>query len=258
MCNPRRVTIQATRELDEAWQREVTRGARLSAQVAGEARLRQPLGDSISSQALAALETALAEDGAWQRQDDGSFRHEVEGGYVVYHPEERDLEIVAIRTTEVEASAETTELLAGRVTRQLEAQGLGDYYDDEWGGNTRQRAEDKAQRQVRARLDDASQEALRQAAESAENAAAAAVQERADAAARAELEATAAVAQARLAEEARGRLQTVGLRCRQVFHQVLARAYRDALLAYARRQGAEITTNEDNAGILEIELRWQG
>jgi hypothetical protein len=51
------------------------------------------------------------------------------------------------------------------------------------------------------------------------------------------------------------RLEAVGLRCRQAFHQVLARAYRDAILAYARRQGAEVVHDREDDGTLEIEFR---
>ena len=42
MCNPRRVTITATRELAEAWRQEVSRTVELTGRVAGEARVHQP------------------------------------------------------------------------------------------------------------------------------------------------------------------------------------------------------------------------
>ncbi|MCP4656972.1 MAG: molecular chaperone DnaJ [bacterium] len=256
MCNPRRVTITATRELDEAWQREVTRTARLSAEVVGEARVRQPLGSTLSRQALAALEMALAEDEAWHELDDGTFRHAVEGGYVVYHPDAQELEIVAVRAGRVEASGEATEVLEGRLQATVEVEGEGRYYDDGWGGRDETHARRDAEQQARVRLDGAGRDAVEEAAEQAEAGASDEVRARADEAAQAELERSAEAARAELEDEARGRLEAVGLRCRQAFHQVLARGYRDVLFAYARRQGAEIVTNHEDAGAVEIELQW--
>ena len=37
MCNPRRVKVTATREIQECWQREVERRVELSEEVVGEA-----------------------------------------------------------------------------------------------------------------------------------------------------------------------------------------------------------------------------
>ncbi len=256
MCNPRRVTITATDELDEAWQREVTRTAQLSAQVVGEARVRQPLASTLSRQALAALELALAEDDGWRELDDGGFRHDVEGGYVVYHADGRELEIVAVREDQIEASGAVTETLEGTLRATVEARGEGRYYDDQWGGHTRTHAEQQAQEDAQARLADARRSAVEEAEQHAEEAASDGVQARAEAAAEAELERTAETTRAELEAQARERLDAVGLRCRQAFHRVLARGYRDALLAYARSQGARITTNRDDDGVLDIELQW--
>ncbi len=256
MCNPRRITATATRELQEAWQREVTRTARVSAQVVGEARVRQPLGDSISREALAALELALAEDDAWEELEDGGFRHRVEGGFVVYHPNEQELEIVAVREDRVEETGSATEDVDILLDRTLEAEGTGRYYDDRYGGHTPERAEEAANQQAEAELDRQQQRAVEEAGLEAEDAASGAVQARADEAARANLERTAAETRAQLEAQAREHLENVGLRCRQAFHRVLARGYRDALLAYARSQGAEVVTHRDDDGTLDLELRW--
>ena len=47
MCNPRRVTVTATRDIAEAWRREVSRTVQLTEQVTGEARLRQTLSSRL-------------------------------------------------------------------------------------------------------------------------------------------------------------------------------------------------------------------
>jgi hypothetical protein len=73
-------------------------------------------------------------------------------------------------------------------------------------------------------------------------------------AAAAELERAIAARRAALAEQAQTHLETVGLHCRQAFNQALALAYRDAILAYARRHGAEGISCRDDDGVLEIEF----
>ena len=60
MCNPRRVTVTATPDIAEAWQREVCRTVQLAERVTGEARLRQALSSHLGSPALRALEARLA------------------------------------------------------------------------------------------------------------------------------------------------------------------------------------------------------
>lgn len=256
MCNPRRISVTATRELQEAWQQEVRRTARVSAQVVGEARVRQRLSDTISRQALAGLEIALAEDDAWEERDDGSFRHRVEGGFVLYHPDEQELEIVAVREDQVTGDGAVTEEIDIFLQESLEAVGTGRYYDDNYGGHTEERAAQVANQQAAADLDRQQQRVIEEAERQAEDAASDAVQARADEAARADLERSASETRARLESQAHEHLDNVGLRCRQAFHQVLARGYRDALLAYARSQGAEVITHRDDDGTLDLELQW--
>src|SRR5438105_3473827 len=115
MCNPRRVTTTLTRDLAEAWQREVSRTVELRTRVTGEARIRQPLETSIGAPALRALQLALAAgDSGWRPVDEG-YRFDVEGGYVVYLIDQRALEIVAVLEDEVEAQGKASEVLSGQV-----------------------------------------------------------------------------------------------------------------------------------------------
>jgi hypothetical protein len=89
MCNPRRVSITATRELAEAWRREVSRTVQLRGRVVGEARVRQALGPTLGVPARRALDAALAGGVEGWREVEGGYRHDVEGGYVVYRPDEQ-------------------------------------------------------------------------------------------------------------------------------------------------------------------------
>lgn len=259
MCNPRRVEITATRQVAEAWQREVERVAEHAMTITGEARVRHALDASVAAPALAALEAALeAGMPGWQRTgddgDDSGYRCDVNGGYVIYLPETRTLEIVAVVEGEVRGRGSARSRLEGRVEAAVEGSGESIYYDDGYGGRTQDVAEQEARqeadlgvaRQVAARLDEA--------ARTAEEAADAELRARAEEAARANLQARAAAHRPALDAHAAEHLQTVGARGRQAFHRLLAVAYRDALLALARARGAQDIHCSDSGEVLEIEF----
>ncbi|HLX10925.1 MAG TPA: molecular chaperone DnaJ [Thermoanaerobaculia bacterium] len=257
MCNPRKITVTATRELAEAWQREVSRTAALSAEVLGEARVSQHVDESLGGPALQALEAALGGgDSGWREVEDG-YRLDVEGGYAVYHVDERTLEIVAVRQEVVEATGEARAVLQGEVRDSLSAERQAGYYEDGYAGRTRERAEAEANQAAQRGLDAAARERIEQAGTAAEAAADSELRARAEAAARTRLEQAAAAQREELDRQAATHLAAVGLRCRQAFHALLARAYRDAILAYARRHGAEGVQCQENGDVLEIEFQLQ-
>jgi hypothetical protein len=254
MCNPRRVTISASRDLAEAWQREVARTVRVEADVVGEARIVQRLGDTLGGPALAALERALAAgDPDWQAVESG-YRHDVAGGYVVYRPDDQSLEIVAVRSDRVEGAGSASEILHGEVRATITAEAEGHYYDDGWGGHTAARAEETARQAAQARLDEEARGRLEEASLQAEAGVQGAVEAQAAERARQALEETSRQRREALEGQAREHLETVGLRARQAFHSMLGRAYRDAILAYARRHGAEVVADRQAGGVIEIEL----
>lgn len=262
MCNPRRVEITATRQVAEAWQREVERVAEQAMTITGEARVRHALDASVAAPALAALEAALeAGMPGWQRlgdtdddADDGGWRCDVDGGHVIYLPGTRTLEIVAVAAGEVRGRGSARARLEGRVEAAVEGSGASIYYDDGYAGRTQDVAEQEARqeadlgiaRQVAARLDEA--------ARTAEAVAEAALSARAEEAARADLQARAAEQRQALDAHAAERLEVVGARARQAFHRLLAVAYRDALLALARARGAQDIHCSDAGEVLEIEF----
>jgi hypothetical protein len=257
MCNPRRVTTTLTRDLAEAWRREVSRAVELRTRVAGEARIRQPLEASIGTPALRALQVALAAEGSgWTAVDEG-FRRDVEGGYVVYLIDERALEIVAVQEDEVQARGEASGILTGEIREQISGQATATSYDDGWGGWTAERAEQEARRLAEQQLDETTRRRIAQAQRDAEVEQDPALRAQAEAAARAELERAVRERQVTLAREARQRLEAVGLRCRQVFHASLAQAYREAILAYARNHGAQNISCREEGDTLEIEFHVQ-
>jgi hypothetical protein len=254
MCNPRRVEITATRQVAEAWEREVQRVAERSALVTGEARVQQPLDASVALPALDALEQALeAGMDGWHPVDHG-FCCEVDGGAVIYRPEERILEIVARMSDQVQGQGTARVRLEGRVQAEFHQRASAFYYDDGYGGRTEDVAAREARQEAERGLDQLVAERLQGAASAAVVAAAPALDARADEAARADLDRRAASRRRELEAQAAERLHAVGVRARHAFHRVLAVAYRDALLALARARGAQQLRCDDAGDVLEIEF----
>ncbi|MDJ0837761.1 MAG: molecular chaperone DnaJ [Acidobacteriota bacterium] len=258
MCNPRRVEVTLTRSLSEAWERAVRRTVAMTDRVVGEARVSQPLDTALGVPALRALETALARGVPGWEEVEAGWRHDVDGGYVIYRPEERALEIVATRADEISAEGSAEEVVSGVVEEKLSTTTRGRYYDDGYGGRTEDVARNEATREGNRQLDRLAQSRVAGARESAEREHGDTVEARAREAAQREWNARAEERRAQLAEAARAHLEAVGVRCRASFHQLLALAYRDAILAYARRQGAEDISCNEEGGVVDIEFRLPG
>jgi len=251
------VRVTLTRQLNQAWQREVSRSVELREHVTGEARIRQPLDSTLGTPALRALEATLAaDDSGWREVEDG-YRYEVDGGYVTYLIEEQALEIVAVLADEVQASGEGRQILSGVVNREIAAEAEGQYYDDGWGGYTQTSAQQKAQAAAEQQLENLAASQIEQASQEAETLSQAEIEAQARSQAQTQLQQRATERQGFLAEQARQHLDAVGIRCRQAFHQVLATAYRDAILAYARRNGADNIQWSEQNNRVEIEFNLQ-
>lgn len=254
MCNPRRVNVTATEQIRDAWERTVRRAVELSGNITGEARVRQALDASVGAPALAALESLLSRgQPGWSAVENG-YRFDIDGGYLVYNTEERALEIVATLQEEIRVTGEAQAQVGGVIQAEVTVKGEGRYYDDNYGGRTEADARRDAEAQARRNLEEARQQQLRQAQESAEAGASGALEAEARREAERRLEEQAAARRAELERQATAHLETVGLRCRQEFNRVLALAYRDAILAYARANGAENVQCNESDEVVEIEF----
>ncbi|MGO8673138.1 MAG: molecular chaperone DnaJ [Capsulimonadaceae bacterium] len=254
MCNPRRVRVTATRELREAWQREVSRSIELQEIVTGEARVRQPLGATVGAPVLRAIVDLMSRpESGWTAVEEG-FRHEVEGGYVLYHADESLLEIVAQSRDTVTVVGEATQRLGGEIVDTLQAQGEGKYYDDHWGGRTEVHARRDADAQAQRALDQAQRERIAAAEREAEDLAAQGLTAEAAARAREQMRQQAEQTRADLAAQSRSRMETVGVLARRAFHAVLAQGYANSILAYARLHGASDIHCDESGDTVDIEF----
>lgn len=254
MCNPRRVRVHATRALAHAWEQEIRRRVTRTGEAHGEARIRESLGDTVGAPALTALPAVLARTPGWEQGEDGLFRHVLHGGSLTYDPATRELEISARVAATVTASGEAATVVQAQVNDTVEAEGVGTYYDDNWGGRTEEDAAKDAQEDLERSLAAARQSRLDEENRRAEERESEALDVRA--AARADRAFSAAseerARELRLAAEEL--LLAVGVEGRNLLHRALAEAYRDALLAYARVRGAERLNVSETDGVLEIEF----
>jgi hypothetical protein len=248
------VEVTATRQVAAAWEHEVRRAVSRSGTVTGEARIQQPLDASVGAPALASLERAL-ERGApgWTRVDEG-YRRDVEGGYALYSPDDRTLQIVATASDVVHGQGEALARLAGSIQEDFTARGQGRYYDDGYRGRTVEVAREEARRAAEAGVDEQVRARVEGDKQAAEAAAAGAVEADAGRQAQVDWEARAADRRGRLEQEAAAHLAAVGVQARRAFHELLAVAYRDALLALARSRGAQGLQCTDRGDVIEIDF----
>ncbi len=253
MCNPRRIRVQATRDLQRTWADEVQRQVTRRGMVAGEARIRESLGADIGAPTLAALATVLERSEDWE-WDGERFSHPLDGGVITVDPVTRELEIVARLSAEVEVTGRAQRTISGTIDERLQVEGHGTWYDDDWGGRTAETAQVEAEQDVERALEREGDELVTRRRAEAEAQEAGGLEAAAGAEADRALTETTAVRRAELERDAAARLDLVGIQGRNLFHAVLAAAYRDAILAYARSRGADDVQYTENGGVLEIQF----
>lgn len=257
MCNPRRVEVTVTRLISEAWEREVSRTIEMSETV--ETTVRQRLDQTIAAAAVQALEAALAQPELGWVPTESGFRYDLPGGAIYYHVDTRELEIVARESDVVRAEGHASDVVGGTVSSRIRATGRGSYdtYFGQTAEQARQQAQQEGERDLDRREAEARERLRRDSGAEAERAAR-------DAAARLEAAAQ-ADAQRRLRRQmddesrrqqdaARRNLAEVGRLGQAAFHRVLQRAYRDAILSWARLNRAEGVRATQVGDVTEIEF----
>jgi hypothetical protein len=263
MCNPRRITVQATRQIAEAWRAAVERTARLSARVSGRARLSQPLGAMLAPRARAAFEQAVGGDDAWRLRD-GAYHLDVPGGMARYDPGSGELTVEVELSEVVEVVETASEEVTGTVNEEFQATAEGMYYTDEYGGRTEERARREASElagteaerlarehaaEIRARAD----QAARDAAAAREQG----VQHQADEQARRSLEEAGRLRRADLDAEALRQLEMVREVILRGVWRTVGRGYQHLLLTYARDHGATGISVTEEGGSLGIQFEME-
>ena len=263
MCNSRKIVVRATRQIAEAWRAAIERTVRLSDTVSAEARIVQPLGSMLGTQARQAFQQAVGADSRWL-SDDGGYRLIVPGGEACYRPDTGELEIRVQLSTSIEVVESASQEMTGVVEDTVETAAEGQYYTDGYAGRTRKRAEQEAEQLAEAEADRKAAErsavARRRAdqlAAAAEQKGAAAVQREAELAASTRLASERDQRQAELEREAADRLDRVQQSTLGGVFETVALGYQMALLAYAHQNGAFDVHVSHVGGSIEIQFEME-
>ena len=243
----------------EAWQAEIEQAATARGDVAAQARLVQSIADLLPQAARQAFEQAMQVSPDWVWTD-GEYRRAVAGGYTAYRPDSGELEIVIELREAIEAVGTATLVATGEVTGEVTAEATGTYYTDNWRGQSKEVATERAQSVADAKADELAEqhkEALKfQAAEAARHA----LNERTGkAAAQARLSAEqqlteqAAEVQSDLDEQAGQRLEAVQTETLKGVFQLVATGYSAVMQAYALEHGENLEVSEED-GVIEIQF----
>ena len=90
----------------------------------GRESLRVPLDASLGAPVLAALEQVMADSPDWEEVE-GGYRRRLDGGYVQYHADTRELEIVAEVAEAIQAAGVAGRTIGGILDVEVEIEGLG-------------------------------------------------------------------------------------------------------------------------------------
>ena len=259
MCNPRRIRVQATRKIAEAWRAEIEQAATATDDVASEARLAQSITDLLPPQARQAFEQAMQVSADWEWVD-GQYRRTVPGGHITYQPDSGELEIVIRLEVAIEAVGTATLIAQGEVTDEVEAEATSTYYTDGYAGRTKAFAARQAKEAADAKaekLAEERREALKaQAEESARHELNQRTEEAAAEARRsAERQLTLQAAELRsdLDQRASQQLEAVQSETLKGIFQLVAAGYSSALQAYALENGDNLQVSEED-GVIQIQF----
>ncbi len=263
MCNPRRVRVQATRKIAEAWRAEIEQAATARGDVSSEARLVQSIADLLPPPARLAFEQAMQVSPEWVWTD-GEYRRTVPGGHTAYRPDTGELEIVIKLSVAIEAIGEATLVATGEVIDEVTVEASGTYYTDNWRGQTREAATKRAKAAAEAKAAELAGERKEALKFQAEEAARHALNERSDEAAEearrtAERRLTLQAAELRpdLDVQASQKLEVIQGETLKGIFQLVAAGYSTALQVYAAEHGENLEVSEED-GVIQIQFELEG
>jgi hypothetical protein len=271
MCNPRKVMIHLTRSIQEAWRQTVLGAATVSEEVTelaslnAEVRLDEEMGDM----ALQMLERVLAGEfegfDPWERDSLGQYRRELDEVMLIYNPDNHQLTAEAQLTQLVTAEAQGTAEASGVRVQDVTIEAVGRYYDDGWGGRTKEVALKEAEKKAEVRMTKTIEELERRQRQKeltdtdgrpalsladAEDQA----QSQAEASARQELSRL----QGEVSDALRERVQIVLAQAEAqvyyVMNRAIGEAYRQSLRQLVLDSGGRVLRDEQTGSVINMEL----
>lgn len=262
MCNPRKVMVHLTQSIEESWRRSVEQTAEFQENICETGRLQADiqLDKEMGQQALVMLERVLSGEfdsvPAWDQDDDGNYVRNLDNAVVRYLPKSHALQIEAQLINDVSAIASGTQEVCGFTVGEVAAEAVTSYYDDGWGGRTKEKAEKEAAQEAARRLD-AAMDALHKE-QNPEAFAEAEQKARQSAEKKASIQLEKCIAEAR--EAMRVRIQHILhdaiSTARYEMNIVIGEAYRQTFLALALQNNGRVISDIKTGRVIEMELEF--
>jgi hypothetical protein len=252
--------IHLNRCIEQAWRRTIEETASVSGGVAEVARVnaRIALDEEMGDAALAMLERVLAGEfegfEPWDRDEQGRYLCRLGEVTMIYNPASQQLTVEAQLSEVVTAEARGAAEAGGFTVGEVAVEAMQSYYDDGWGGRTKEGAQAEAQKEAEKKLEKAI-EALHLQQHENELLDAG---RRAQAEARAKAEAELAQRQDETRKALRGRLQSIVAEAQErvahVMNRAVGEAYRQTLRELVLANGGQILTDEQTGSVINMEL----
>jgi len=260
MCNPRKVMIHLARCIEGAWRRTVEQAATESGEVneLGRIDAEIPLDEEMGPVALEMLGQTLAEGfegfDPWDRDSLGYYRRDLGDVALVFNPETGRLNVEARLTELISAEARAAVEASGFTVGDVAVEAMAQYYDDEWGGRTKEKAEAEAQAKAEHRLQEAINELHRDQNPEAFVQAEDEAQKQAREAARQNLE----IKQIEVRKAMRRRIQSILTGAEEqvnhVMNHAVGEAYHRTLHHLVRENGGKVLMDEQTGSIINMEM----
>jgi hypothetical protein len=252
--------IHLARCIEQAWRRTIEATATEDGAVAELARLNAdvPLDAEMGDLALEMLARVL--DGEfegfepWDRDSLGRYCRDLNDVTMIYDPDSHRLAIETRLSEMVSAEAQGAAEASGFTVGEVAAEAAGKYYDDGWGGRTKERAVAEAQAEAERRVAEAVEALHREQNAPAMAAAESEAQANARARAREALEARQAEVRAALHERMQATLARSEARVYHVMNRAVGEAYRQSLLRVVRENGGRVLRDEETGSVINMEL----
>ena len=260
MCNPKKVMIHLARSIEGAWRRTVEQAATVEGEaselgrITAEVRLDEEMGETALEMLESVLENGFEDFEPWDRDDRGRLVREVENALLAFDPSTGTLTVEARLTETLTAEERAQAVAEGFTAGEVAVEAVGRYYDDGWGGRTREKALEEAHASGEKQLDQAADALHRE--QNPEAFAEAESRARQEAARLAEEKLEQAKSDARIAM--RTRLQKTLHDSEQRVHRIMNRAvgeaYRQSLYRIVQQSGGKVLRDEKTGSVIDMEL----
>ncbi|ETR65308.1 MAG: response regulator receiver domain/DnaJ domain- containing protein [Candidatus Magnetoglobus multicellularis str. Araruama] len=252
--------IHLAKSIEQAWRQTVEQSASASDEISetgrinAEIRLDAEMGDA----ALEMLERVMAGDfgyeDPWERDSSGCYIKNVGDVIVTYNPLTHRLNVETQLTESLTAEATATAEACGFTIGNVAVEALGQYYDDGWGGRTKEAALSEAQKKAEEKLSQAIEELNRQQNPetflNAENKASKTAREKAEL----ELEKMKENARIAMRERIMFILANSEENVNHMINRAVGEAYRQTLRKVVLDSGGRVITDDNTGSIINMEL----